>query len=186
MRISYNSPVVLSFTLLCTLVLLIESVFQTRFFTELLFTVRPTFNFFDPFAYIRIIGHIVGHANWAHLLGNFTFILLIGPILEEKYGSKPILVMMFLTALITGLLNVLFASTSLLGASGIVFMFIVLSSITNIKKGEIPLTFILVAFLFLGKEFLNAFNNDQVSQFAHIIGGICGGFFGLNYSKSIA
>jgi len=36
-----------------------------------------------------------------------------------------------------------------------------------------------VALLFLGREVVDAFQPDQISQFAHIIGGITGGLFGL-------
>ena len=39
---------------------------------------------------------------------------------------------------------------ALLGASGVVFAFIMLSSFTCIKEKEIPLTFILVAVLYIG------------------------------------
>ena len=66
-----------------------------------------------------------------------------------------------------------------MGASGIVFMFILLVSFTNSKSGEIPITFILIAILFIGKEIIQSLPNDQVSQFAHIIGGLCGSVFGF-------
>jgi membrane associated rhomboid family serine protease len=99
--------------------------------------------------------------------------------LEEKYGSNNLLTMMFLTALITGILNVVFFSSGLLGASGIVFMMILLSSMTNLRQGKIPLTFVLVVFLFLGKEVLSIFQNNNISEFAHIVGGICGAIFGF-------
>jgi membrane associated rhomboid family serine protease len=183
MRISYNSPVILTLTLVCAAILFLDGVLAGNL-TGNFFTVYPTFSFLNPLDYLRLFSHALGHANWTHLLSNFTFILLIGPILEEKYGSKPLLVMMFVTAFVTGVLNVLFFSTGLLGASGIVFMLIILSSITNIRQGEIPLTFILISVLFLGKEVVDAFNADNVSQFAHVIGGVCGGIFGLKFAKA--
>jgi membrane associated rhomboid family serine protease len=58
-------------------------------------------------------------------------------------------------------------------------MFILLVSFTNSKSGEIPITFILIAILFIGKEIIQSLANDQVSQFAHIIGGLCGSVFGF-------
>jgi membrane associated rhomboid family serine protease len=112
-------------------------------------------------------------------MGNLTFILLVGPIVEEKYGDMRTLFMILITALVTGILNILFFHTGLLGASGIVFMLILLVSFTNTRSGEIPVTFILVALLFIGKEVLQSLSTDQISQFAHIIGGICGSFFGF-------
>jgi membrane associated rhomboid family serine protease len=112
-------------------------------------------------------------------MSNFTFILLIGPILEEKYGSSRLLLMILFTGLVTGLLQVAVFTDGLMGASGIVFMMIILGSFVNVRSGDIPLTFILVAVLFLGREVVQALGEDQISQFAHIIGGICGGIFGF-------
>jgi membrane associated rhomboid family serine protease len=76
-------------------------------------------------------------------------------------------------------LNSALFSTGLMGASGLVFMMILLASFTNHKEGEIPLTFILVLVLFLAKEVVQAFSNDDISQFAHILGGVIGSLFGF-------
>ena len=114
-----------------------------------------------------------------------TFVLLLGPIVEEKYGSKSMFLMIVFTAVFTGLLNISLFSTGLLGASGIVFMLILLVSFTNVKSREIPVTFILVAILFVGKEFWQSMKTDQVSQFAHIIGGFCGSVFGFIGKKKV-
>jgi membrane associated rhomboid family serine protease len=132
----------------------------------------------------RLVSHIAGHQNWAHFMGNFTFILLLGPMLEEKYGSGRLLAMILFTGFITGVLNILFFSTGLMGASGIVFMFIILSSFANIRSGDIPLTFILVVSLFLIKEVLDILKQDNVSQFAHILGGVAGSFFGFRSQRN--
>ncbi|MDR1869221.1 MAG: rhomboid family intramembrane serine protease, partial [Treponema sp.] len=129
--------------------------------------------------WVTIFTHIIGHKDWSHLIGNFTLILLIGPMLEENYGSSLLLIMMVITALVTGILNILFFRSSLMGASGVVFMMILLSSFTNFTHGEIPLTFILVLILYMGVQLFNSFNSDNISQFAHIVGGLCGSFFGF-------
>jgi membrane associated rhomboid family serine protease len=125
------------------------------------------------------VSHVAGHANWSHLVNNFSLILLIGPMLEENYGSVSLSVMIIITALVTGILNVLFFSTFLMGASGVVFMMILLSSFTNFTRGEIPLTFILVLALYLGSQLGNSLNTDNISYFAHIVGGFCGSLFGF-------
>jgi len=134
------------------------------------FSVGTSVQWDNPFSIFSLVSHIFGHGGLDHLLGNMTFILLLGPIIEEKYGSRFTLLSIIATGLITGILNITFFSTGLLGASGIVFMLILLVSFTNVKRGEIPLTFILVALLFVGKEVLHSLKADQVSQFAHIIG----------------
>lgn len=178
MRISYNAPVTLTFALVATLVLLVDGITGAGI-TAAFFAVGGTMDFADPVDYITLLTHVIGHANWTHLVSNFAFILLLGPILEEKYGSTGLLFMMAVTALVTGVLNIVFFSTGLLGASGVVFMMILLVSFTNFRKGEIPLTFILVVVLYLAREVVTAFQDDTVSQFAHIAGGFCGSLFGF-------
>jgi membrane associated rhomboid family serine protease len=129
--------------------------------------------------WITLISHIAGHSGWSHLAGNFAIILLVGPMLEEGYGSLSLLVMILTTSLVTGILNVLFFPTGLTGASGVVFMMILLASFTNFRRGEIPLTFILVLILYLGNQLLESFNTGSISHFAHIAGGFCGSLFGF-------
>lgn len=189
LKITYNSPVILTYTLICVVITALDtSVFANSesnvgALSAILFTVypfnSPYMDLANPLTYFRLFSHAMGHANWEHLVGNFSFILLLGPILEEKYGSRLLLLVLFITAFTTGILNATFFDNSLLGASGEVFMMILLVSFTNARRGTIPLTFILVALLFLGKEVYNAVaTQDQISQFAHIIGGVCGGVFG--------
>ncbi len=181
MRIRYNAPVILTFTLLSTGILIINQVVGG--FTEAFFVSYPTFSG-SILDFLRLFTHVAGHRNWLHLMSNFSFILLIGPVLEEKHRSGALLVMLMMTALVTGILNIIFFSTGLMGASGIVFMLILLSSFTNIRSGEIPLTFVLIVVLFLAKEFINAFAEDNISQFAHIIGGIFGSLFGCIFTRA--
>ncbi len=177
MRVQYNSPVILTFALIATVVLLIQQYSPIDIMPY--FTVFPVVDLTNPIWYLRLFSHALGHASWEHLVGNFAVILLIGPILEEKYGSRDMFLMILLTAILTGVMQIIFFETALLGASGIVFMMILLGSFTNSQSGYIPLTFILVVILYLGREIFQSIGNDNISQFAHIIGGVCGGIFGF-------
>lgn len=176
LRISYNAPVVLTFCLAAVLVHA-ANLSQTA-----LFVAQPTLS--GVFSYVGLLLHPLGHGSWDHLFGNLAMILLLGPILEERYGSSTLLAMMAITALITGMLNAMLFSTGLLGASGIVFMFILLASTANIRRGEIPLTFIAVACLFLGREVLRALETNQISEAAHVIGGLAGSAFGFLHASA--
>jgi membrane associated rhomboid family serine protease len=185
MRIRYNAPVVLTFTFISAVILILSQT-VSRSLTAHWFMV-PGKAGFSPSGFrcwITLVTHVFGHANWSHFVSNFSFILLIGPILEETYGSLSLVIMIFITALVTGILNVLFFPLGLLGASGVVFMLILLASFTNFNKGEVPLTFILVLILYLGRELLNSFgsspeSNGNISQFAHVVGGFIGSLFGF-------
>ncbi|KOY86337.1 hypothetical protein AD998_09435 [bacterium 336/3] len=174
MKITYNAPFTLTFALVATIIRVLGDDVTKGFFA-----VGNTMDVSNPIDYFRLFSHAIGHANWDHLFGNFSLILIIGPILEEKYGTKLLLLMSFVTALITGILNVTFMSNGLYGASGIVFMMILLASFTNMKAKVIPLTFILVLVLYIGREVWNSFGENHVSQFAHIFGGLCGSIFGF-------
>jgi membrane associated rhomboid family serine protease len=176
-KIQYNSPVVLTFALVSLAVLLL-GMLTGGVSTDLLFCVYRC-PLTDPLGYLRLFGHVLGHVDLEHYMGNMMLFLLLGPMVEEKYGSKPLAVMLVLTALITGLVHILCSNTVLLGASGLVFMLIVLSSMVRFQNGRVPLTMILVVVLYLGQEVYDGIMiADGVSQLTHVLGGVCGGVFG--------
>ena len=124
---------------------------------------------------------MLGHAGWDHFIGNMLLFLVIAPPLEERYGSRTLLSGILMTALVSGILQcVLFPSSALLGASGIVFMLIMLSSLAGSRNGGIPITLILVGALYLSQQVYDIlFVQDNVANFMHIVGGACGTVFGF-------
>ena len=164
-RITYNAPVTLNFSLVCALVLIMSRLIMPHLILVL---------FSAPARQ-----GCPGHAGWNHLVGNLAFILLLGPLLEERYGSRLLLLMIMVTAFVTGILNAVFLSTGLMGASGIAFMMILLSSFGSVQKDGIPLTFLLALIIYLGREVAAIFVDDNISNFAHIAGGLCGSIFGF-------
>lgn len=178
-----NSPVILGFTLLSLILLLLNIV--TGGMMNNLFGVRYT-SWLDPMMYLRLFTHVLMHANFSHYINNIVLFLVVGPIAEEKYGSRNLLIMFVITAGITGLINVIFfRNVMLVGASGLVFMLILLASFTNFRQGKIPLTVVLVAVFYIGNEVINGlFVNDNISQISHIVGGVCGAAFGFIMGKN--
>ena len=184
MQLQYNSPVILTFFLL-SLGALFLGQWTGGWTTKHLFCVyRGSLK--DPLFYIRLFGHVLGHGSWDHFLNNMLLLLVIGPPMEEKYGSIPLLRGILLTALISGILQcALFPHSALLGASGVVFMMIVLSSFTEMKKGGIPLTMLLVVALYLGSEIADGLTKtDNVSHLTHIVGGVSGIVFGFRLARA--
>lgn len=183
-RITYNSPVILTFALL-SLGVLGLGYLTKGVSTKLLFSVYGN-SWADPLGYLRLIGHSIGHADWGHLSSNFILILLVGPMIEERYGGRQLLIMMLVTSLLTGIISALVQPNAvLLGASGIAFMLILLSSFASSESGTIPVTFIFAVVIYIGGEVLTGAQNivgissDNVSQLTHIIGGLCGVAFGI-------
>lgn len=181
MRLRYNAPTTLTFAIIAVCVFIVDET-TIPDLIEKLFTAEGSLSFQPDniSSYFRMISHVFGHLTWDHLLGNITLILLLGPILEEKYSTHSLGIMIFITALVNGAANAIFFKTDLLGASGIVFMMIVLISFANIRDGEIPITMLLVIGLYLFKEIMSFFKEDDISQISHIIGGACGCLFGFS------
>ncbi len=183
LKITFNSPVVLGFIFISLAVLVLGTLTMGKS-NELLFMTYHS-SLTNPLTYVRFFSHVLGHSGWAHYIGNASYILLLGPMLEEKYGSKRIFEVILITAVVTGLVNyVLFWNVALCGASGVVFAFILLTSFTSFKNGEIPLTFILVAIVFIGQQvYEGLFLQDDISNLSHILGGMVGAVVGYKLNK---
>lgn len=182
-KVSFNSPVILAFTIICFVAMILKIV-TFGMTNDLIFSVY-TSSFTDPFTYIRFIGHVFGHGSWSHFMGNIMLILVVGPLLEEKYGSKNMIMIIFATAIVTGLVHFMFFPRyQLLGASGVVFALILLSSFTSMKEGSIPMTFILVVCIYIGQQIYEGiFINDNVANLTHIVGGVVGAVLGFIMNK---
>ncbi len=185
LRLSYNSPVILTYVAICAVFLIINEI-TGGWFNAMFLVCYGHPNWLDPLTYLRLFTYAFGHSGVSHLTGNMIMMLLVGPIVEEKYGSWNLVIMIGVTALAGGLLNAIFFDTGVIGASGIVFMLIILSAFTNMRKGEIPLTLILVTAIYLGQEIYDGlFTNDNISHFGHIEGGVSGLGFGIWYHKKV-
>lgn len=181
-KIQYNSPVILTYALLSGTALLLG--WLTSGAVTRNFFVLSSVGLYNPLSYLRLITYIFGHADFNHFFGNFSIILLVGPLIEEKYGSKRLLLMIGATALISGILHLIFFQSGVLGASGIVFMLILLTPFTNTRSGKLPLTFILIFLIYIGQELaLSMTVVDNISRFLHILGGLIGAWMGYALTK---
>lgn len=178
-KLQFNAPVILFFTI-ASLGALVAGWLTDGWSTRQFFSTYG----FEPgnlMWYPRLFLHVLGHANWSHYMNNIVLLLVVGPPLEEKYGSWTMLWAILFTAVVSGLVHcVIDPRTALLGASGVVFMLIMLSSLAGMRDGAIPITLILVAVIYLGGELVSIFTQrDDISQLTHIVGGLCGTFLGF-------
>ena len=158
--ITNNSPAVLGFALAC-LAALLANQFTGGKANKLLFMTYHS-SLKNVMTYVRFFTHVIGHSSWTHFSKIF-----------EVIG---------ITALVTGLVNwFFFPNVALCGASGVVFAFILLISFANVRSGEIPVTVILVALIFLGEQVYDGiFIRDNVSNLSHVLGGFVGAVAGYN------
>jgi membrane associated rhomboid family serine protease len=173
----YNSIVILTYFFLSLLVLWLNILTNNK--SNKLFS-SGRGSIFNPLTYLRMFTHTLGHSNYNHFKNNFLYILLIGPMIEEKYGSINLLIMIIITSLITALINIIISKKQILGASGIVYMLILLSSLVNIEAGKIPITLILIFIFYIITEIKDGlFKRDNISHLSHLIGAICGFIYGF-------
>ena len=182
-RITFNSPVVLSFVIISFGVMVLN--YLTAGMSNRLLFMTYHSSLLSPLTYVRFFTHVLGHSGWSHYIGNMMYLLLLGPMLEEKYGSRAIIEVILITGLVTGIVTwLIFPNIALCGASGVVFAFIMMTSFTSFKEGEIPVTVILVAVIYIGQQvYEGLFIQDNISNMAHILGGIVGAVAGYLLNK---
>lgn len=179
-KIQYNAIVILSYFFICLVILILNKLVQGKLVNNLFSTGRND-SILNPLTYFKLISHSLGHSSWDHLYNNFLKILLIGPLIEEKYGSLNLLIMMILTSLVIGIINRIFSKNRILGASGIAYMLIVLCSFVNIESGKIPITVVLIILFFVVDEIINLLKRkkDGISHLGHVAGAVCGILLGI-------
>ena len=181
--IRFNAPVVLSFAILSLLVLVLDSATGGASTARLFCVYRAPLT--DPLTYVRFFTHVLGHSGYSHYMSNMLLLLLVGPGLEEKYGSRNLLATLAVTAFATGLVQfLLYQHYDLIGESGEVIIKLEEKSNKELKKGGIQMSMLLVVALYLGSEIADCLTRtDNVSHLTHIVGGVCGIFFGFRLAK---
>lgn len=182
-QFDYNSKVIISYLFICIGAWLLNKITFGK--TNKLFFENYRSSPFNPLTYVRLFTHCIGHENWDHLVGNFLYILLVGPMIEEKYGSINLIIMFLITSFVIAIYNLIFSKASILGASGNVYMLIVLSSFSNISEGKIPLTVILICIFYIISEVKKKITEKRTKVYhdGHLIGALCGLIFGIYFLK---
>ncbi len=180
-KFDYNSVVIISYLFLSLLAWFLNIITKGK--TNEYFFSSYRSSLLSPLTYIRLITHSIGHTNWDHLVHNFLYILLVGPMIEEKYGSINLLIMLLITSLVIGVYNSLFTKYSICGASGNVYMLIVLSSFANISEGKIPITVLLILIFYVISELKDKITKkrDNTYHDGHLLGALCGILFGIYF-----
>ena len=180
-KFDYNSPVIISYLVISLIACFLGYITKGK--TNKLLFCNYRSSPLNPLTYIRLFSHCIGHKDWDHFISNFLYILLIGPMIEEKYGNINLIFMFLITSLIISLFNIIFHNYCITGASGNVYMLIVLSSFSNITEGKIPLTLILILIFYVISEIKDSVTgaNKGVYHGGHLLGALCGIAFGFYF-----
>lgn len=183
-KFTYDAPVTLTFSLVCIVVYLVDT-FILKSYLSSSILLSPTsgsgllpFSFSDPLSYARLFLYVFGSGSINLLLSNLVLILLLGPSIEDYYGSVIIGIMMAVSILFSGVINACFCTSALQGSAVIVFMMIFLNGFIAIAKRKLTLSFIVVFLMFTVFQWLE---NKQpgvvdgiVTVLINIGGGLCG------------
>jgi rhomboid protease GluP len=171
-RIEFNAPVMVCYAL--------AAVTATILPVQGKLAIHGPIRLLDGDFLLSLFTWTLAHGGMTHLLSNFVVILLAGPLLEDRFGSLRMLGVLVTASVLVGLAHcILDPRGALIGASGTVFCLIMLTAMLAGQSGTIPLTMLLVATLYLGRELAGLFANDGISQTAHILGGVLGVMLGL-------
>lgn len=165
--LQYNAVVTLTMFFISLGVLLLDKITKGKSTRKVFSTEKASL--LNPLTYIRFFTHILGHSNWSHLSHNYLKILLLGPLIEEKYGSINYLIMILITAFAVAIFNFIKGKEWLKGASCISFMLIVLSAFVNITENKIPITLILIILFYIIDEIKDLKKKDNIAHDSHII-----------------
>ena len=86
LKITFNAPVTLGIVGISFAATLLNYITGGVIGRLLFMTYRASL--LSPLTWVRAFTHIFGHADWTHLVGNMCYVLLLGPMLEEKYSSR--------------------------------------------------------------------------------------------------
>ena len=178
-----DAPIVVLLLLIAILVSAMPKAIRQRYFVSPTRMELVGFGHWKhPSMWFRTFSHIFGHQDFGHIFNNAMLLLVIGPACEAAYGSAAILKFVLISAVTSSIVTVVFAGSQgcSMGASGVVFMLVLLSSLTKKRAGMLPLTLLLVAPLKLWGEVCDMGSNDGVSHLGHLSGGVLGIVLGLS------
>ncbi|MFI3257911.1 MAG: rhomboid family intramembrane serine protease [Spirochaetales bacterium] len=187
----YTAPVISLFSILSLLVFLIDKTIVPELISSIFSAAgnqngEMPFNWQNPLDYLKFFIHIFAHSNWTTLAYNLTVILLLGPAIEQRYGSLLLILMFVIIAFVSAVLNAVFFDTTLLGSDGISFLIIIL---TVFGKPEVPDRSIISVFilvLYVGLQINYSVQTNSFENISATFGGLCAtllAFFGLAGKK---
>lgn len=191
LKFIFDSPVVLVFSVVSAVIFISDLILKLNL-SEKIFECPgaksvPAFDFKSALSYVNLVIYPFGGENSTSFFLNIGFILLLGPVLEERYGSIMLALMIFITSLVGGVLTACVSTFGISGCGGIVFMMIILSVLSVFIKKQLPVSWIFIFALYLAFSLFSGkkisgfmpFMQNNVPVFIQLASGICGSLFGF-------
>ena len=183
LKFVYDAPVMLTFAL-AVLVIFVLDTFVVKGKLAEKWLLSPTsaegslpFAFSDFTSIFRLFLHVLGGRDIPFLICNLIFIRLLGPEMEERYGSVIIGIMIFVAALFSGVLNACFCKIPVSGSEPVVFMLILRCAMMHLSRSTVSASALVVIILFAVMLVLRKNPNGVVGVVITLAGGLCGSLF---------
>lgn len=127
-----------------------------------------------------IILHVFGHSGWSHFIGNTIYIAMLGPSVEDRFGTIPLALMTLITALVIGAVSIV-TQTPCYGLSTVAYMWVILNTFYSDEQEGIPVTSLILLLVFVLPEAISIFtkHGDHIAHQNHVLGAACGFGFGI-------
>ena len=180
--VSFDSPVTL-ILVLCFMIVAIVQRFIPSFAWLFVCPCRSgnvaAFNYQSVADYFRIFLYPFGFSSWNQMTANLVFILLLCPRVEQSFGKLFTFLLILLSVVFAGVICVCFSNSVIYGTSGIVCMLLILAIYVSIDKRQIPLSFLLLAFIYFAREIISIIDTNTIEVFCHFAGSLAGSFVGI-------
>ena len=189
-KLSYNAPFTITLCAVSLIVFLIDKFafkgsLMAKAFICRSHTGAIPFDFKNIKDYITLLSHALGNSSISTLLLNMILALILGPVLEERYGSPVMILMSVITTLIAGVLTACLGNTPLSGFQSIVIMMIFLSSLQPFQKKDLQISWIAVIIFYLVMDFIDLSDSNfttvqkLISPAIELCAGLAGSLFGF-------
>ena len=140
----------------------------------------------------QFITYMFLHSSVQHIVFNMLALVIFGPEIERKYGSKSFLGFYLISGVLCGISHLLFMGGACVGASGALFGLMALYALINPDQKlylyfliPIKSKFIIGGIILFELYYFIVGQTDGVSHIAHLIGALCGLVFFLYKRKKI-
>ncbi len=115
---------------------------------------------------------------------NIAILLLLGPRVEERYGSVLLILMFAISSFVAGILSAIFLPLSIYGLDGIAILLVLLTLFECANLKEISFNYIILLTLLLANSIVLSVQQNYYGILVHYLGSLCAGSFGfLDYSE---
>ncbi len=189
LQLVFNSPVIVISALLSIVVLILHNsvvpnLIEIACSSNTAPLTEHAFNPINPLHYIRLFTLIFGHYTMQSLCLNLVIILLLGPRVEERFGSVLVMVMFAITSFVTGILSALFLQNPICGLDGIAMLLVILTLFECANLKEISFNYLILLVLLFVNSIVLSVQQNYYGILLHYLGSLCAGSFGfLDYSQ---